>query len=41
MSEREYSVLQDIPIGIAANGERHEMKSMGGIHVAADRCWGT
>jgi hypothetical protein len=37
MSDQEYSVLRDIPIGIGASGERHEMNSMGGIHVAADR----
>jgi hypothetical protein len=37
MSDQEYSVLQDIPIGIGASGEHHEMNSMGGIHVAADR----
>ena len=32
--------LRDIPIGIAAEGQRHETDSMGGIDVPADRYWG-
>ena len=32
--------LQDLPIGIAAQGERTETDSMGSIQVKADRYWG-
>lgn len=32
--------MQDIPIGIAAQGTRHESDSMGTIEVPADRYWG-
>ncbi len=32
--------MQDIPIGIAAQGERTETDSMGSIQVQADRYWG-
>jgi fumarate hydratase, class II len=30
----------DVPIGLSANGKRHETDSMGGIDVPADRYWG-
>src|SRR5258708_36808179 len=40
MSEEAYPVLHDIPIGIAATGQRHEVDAMGGIDVPADRYWG-
>ena len=33
-------VLQDVPIGIAATGERSEFDSMGQVAVPADRYWG-
>jgi len=33
-------VLLDIPIGIAAAGQRHESDALGGIDVPADRYWG-
>ena len=33
-------VMQDIPIGIAAQGERPEFDSMGDVPVPADRYWG-
>ena len=32
--------LRDLPIGIEAEGMRHETDSMGGIDVPADRYWG-
>src|SRR5271170_4161243 len=32
--------LRDVPIGIAATGERRETDSMGAIDVPADRYWG-
>ena len=40
MTESAHPVLQDIPIGIDAAGQRHESDSMGDIHVPADRYWG-
>ena len=40
MTESTHPVLQDIPIGIDAAGQRHESDSMGDIHVPADRYWG-
>src|ERR1700724_1342523 len=40
MKDQENPVLQDIPIGIDATGQRHETDSMGGIDVPADRYWG-
>src|ERR1700678_95236 len=32
--------LRDVPIGIAATGQRRETDSMGAIDVPADRYWG-
>jgi fumarate hydratase class II len=40
MSDKTHPELQDVPIGIAAVGQRHETDSMGGIEVPADRYWG-
>jgi len=40
MTEKAHPVLNDIPIGIAATGQRHETDSMGMIDVPADRYWG-
>jgi fumarate hydratase class II len=40
MTIRKPYALHDIPIGIAAAGQRHETDSMGGIDVPADRYWG-
>ena len=40
MNGQTHPVLHDIPIGIAAQGRRHETDSMGGIEVPADRYWG-
>ena len=40
MTESTHPVLQDIPIGIDAAGQRHESDSMGDIDVPADRYWG-
>jgi len=40
MNEQTHPVLNDIPIGIAGKGRRHETDSMGGIDVPADRYWG-
>jgi len=40
MTDQAHPVLHDIPIGIAATGQRHEIDSMGGIEVPADRYWG-
>src|SRR5258705_5010540 len=40
MNYREHPNLRDVPIGIAATGQRHETDSMGGIDVPADRYWG-
>ena len=34
------AALSDIPIGIAATGERTETDSMGSVEVPADRYWG-
>ena len=35
-----HPVFYDVPIGIDADGQRHETDSMGGIDVPADRYWG-
>jgi len=35
-----HPVFHDVPIGIDADGQRHETDSMGGIDVPADRYWG-
>ena len=40
MNDQTHPLLQDIPIGIDAAGERHETDSMGGIDVPANRYWG-
>src|SRR5271163_2196497 len=40
MKDQEHPTLRDVPIGIAAEGQRHETDSMGGIDVPADRYWG-
>ncbi len=40
MSDQTHPALRDVPIGIAATGQRHETDSMGGIDVPADRYWG-
>src|SRR5207253_774505 len=40
MTVEAHPVLHDIPIGIAAKGQRHEVDAMGGIDVPADRYWG-
>jgi len=40
MTVKAHPVLRDIPIGIAAAGQRHEIDAMGGIDVPADRYWG-
>jgi len=32
--------IQDLPIGLDADGTRHETDSMGGVDVPADRYWG-
>jgi fumarate hydratase class II len=32
--------VQDIPIGLSANGTRREFDSMGTVEVSADRYWG-
>jgi len=40
MTDEAHPVPHDIPIGIAAAGQRHETDSMGGIDVPADRYWG-
>jgi fumarate hydratase, class II len=40
MTVEAHPVLHDIPIGIAAAGQRHESDAMGGIDVPADRYWG-
>ncbi len=40
MTDEAHPVLNDIPIGIAAAGHRHEADSMGVIEVPADRYWG-
>ena len=40
MTVEAHPVLHDIPIGILATGQRHEIDSMGGIEVPADRYWG-
>jgi len=40
MTDPDHPILHDIPIGIDAEGQRHETDSMGGIDVLADRYWG-
>jgi fumarate hydratase class II len=40
MNDHGHPVVQDVPIGIGATGQRHETDSMGGIDVPADRYWG-
>ncbi|TNB48099.1 class II fumarate hydratase [Martelella lutilitoris] len=35
-----HPAMQDLPIGIAAKGMRHEFDSMGDVDVPADRYWG-
>jgi fumarate hydratase class II len=40
MTDEAHPVLNNIPIGIAATGQRHETDSMGVIEVPADRYWG-
>jgi len=40
MNDQTHPLLQDIPIGIDAVGERHETDSMGGIDVPGNRYWG-
>src|SRR5579862_1417722 len=40
MTDEAHPVLHDIPIGIAAAGQRREVDSMGEIEVPADRYWG-
>jgi fumarate hydratase, class II len=40
MTVSPHPVLHDVPIGIDADGQRHETDSMGGIDVPADRYWG-
>ncbi len=37
----ESHVLQDVPIGLAASGQRREFDSMGEVEVPADRYWGS
>ncbi len=39
-SDASVPTLQDLPIGIAATGERQEFDSMGQVMVPADRYWG-
>jgi fumarate hydratase, class II len=39
MDSLAHPVLQDIPLGIAATGMRHETDTMGGIEVLADGYW--
>src|SRR5713226_1970545 len=40
MDDQAHPILRDLPIGIDAEGQRHETDSMGGIDVPADRYWG-
>ena len=40
MNDQTHPLLQDVPIGIDATGQRHETDSMGGIDVPANRYWG-
>jgi fumarate hydratase, class II len=40
MNDQAYSLRSDLPIGIAASGNRRETDSMGEIEVPADRYWG-
>jgi len=40
MNDHAYSLRSDLPIGIAASGNRRETDSMGEIEVPADRYWG-
>ena len=40
MTVQAHPVIHDIPIGIDATGQRHEIDAMGGIDVPADRYWG-
>src|ERR1700744_3599502 len=40
MNNQKNPILCDVPIGIDATGKRHEIDSMGGIDVPADRYWG-
>src|SRR6202167_812447 len=40
MNDKTQPVFHDVPIGIDAQGRRHETDSMGGIEVPADRYWG-
>jgi fumarate hydratase class II len=39
-SDKEQPALHDLPIGIHADGYRHEFDSMGKVEVPADRYWG-
>lgn len=39
-SETVTPTLRDVPIGLAAKGERREFDSMGSVDVPADRYWG-
>jgi fumarate hydratase class II len=40
MSGSAHPVVRDVPLGIAAEGQRKESDSMGSIEVPADRYWG-
>ena len=40
MNDQAHSLRSDLPIGIAASGNRRETDSMGEIEVPADRYWG-
>src|SRR5476651_232852 len=40
MNNQKHPILRDVPIGIKADGQRHETDSMGGIDVPANRYWG-
>src|SRR4051812_36857849 len=40
MNDTAHPFMRDVPVGIAAVGQRHETDSMGGIDVPADRYWG-
>ncbi len=40
LGSKDHPSLQDLPVGIHADGDRHEFDSMGTIAVPADRYWG-
>ncbi len=40
LGSKDHPSLRDLPVGIAAEGQRHEFDSMGKVDVPADRYWG-